>query len=86
MKYEPNSKAYKEESKRLVAELLAEHPDSSRYYLEQLVHCYLTDPESYEKIISDHLEENNVCKNIDEQSGPVSEGDAVQSGSVPTQG
>ena len=84
--YEPNSKEFKQEQKRLVDALLAENPDSSRYFLEMLVHCYLSDPDAYEKLIAEHLEEKNVVKNIDEQNRTIPEVDALQSGAVPTEG
>ena len=84
--YEPNSKEFKQEQKRLVDALLAENPDSNKYFLEMLVHCYLTDPDAYEKLIAEHLEEKNVVKNIDEQSGSIPEVDAIQGGAIPTEG
>ena len=84
--YEPNSKEFKQEQKRLVDALLAENPDSNKYFLEMLVHCYLSDPDAYEKLIAEHLEEKNVVKNIDEQSGSIPEVDAIQGGAIPTEG
>jgi len=84
--YEPNSKEFKQEQKRLVNALLAENPDSNKYFLEMLVHCYLSDPDAYEKLIAEHLEEKNVIKNIDEQSGSIPEVDAIQGGAIPTEG
>ena len=82
----PNSKEFKQEQKKLVDLLLAENPDSSRYFLEMLVYCYLTDPDAYEKLIAEHLEEKNIVKNIDEQSGSIPEVDALQGGTIPTEG
>ena len=84
--YEPNSKEFKQEQKRLVDALLAENPESNKYFLEMLVHCYLSDPDAYEKLIAEHLEEKNVVKNIDEQSGSIPEVDAIQGGAIPTEG
>ena len=82
----PNSKEFKQEQKRLVDALLAENPQSNKYFLEMLVHCYLTDPDAYEKLIAEHLEEKNIVKNIDEQSGSIAEVDAIQGGTIPTEG
>ena len=84
--YEPNSKEFKQEQKRLVDALLAENPDSNKYFLEMLVHCYLSDSDAYEKLIAEHLEEKNVIKNIDEQSGSIPEVDAIQGGTISTEG
>jgi len=84
--YEPNSKEFKQEQKRLVDALLAENPDSNKYFLEMLVHCYLSDPDAYEKLIAEHLEEKNVIKNIDEQSGSIPEVNAIQGGAISTEG
>ena len=84
--HKPNSKEFKQEQKRLVDALLAENPDSSRYFLEMLVHCYLTDPDAYEKLIAEHLEEKNIVKNIDEQGGTIPEVDAIQGGAISTEG
>ena len=87
IQHTPNSKEFKQEQKRLVDALLAENPQSNKYFLEMLVHCYLTDPEAYEKLIAEHLEEKNVLKNIDEQqSGTIPEVDAIQGGAIPTEG
>ena len=80
------SKEFKQEQKRLVDALLAENPESNKYFLEMLVHCYLTDPDAYEKLIAEHLEEKNIVKNIDEQSGSIPEVDAIQGGAIPTEG
>ena len=84
--YDPKSKEFKQEQKRLVDALLAENPESNKYFLEMLVHCYLTDPDAYEKLIAEHLEEKNIVKNIDEQSGSIPEVDALQGGAIPTEG
>jgi hypothetical protein len=84
--HDPKSKEFKQEQKRLVDALLAENPESNKYFLEMLVHCYLTDPDAYEKLIAEHLEEKNIVKNIDEQSGSIPEVDAIQGGAIPTEG
>ena len=84
--HDPKSKEFKQEQKRLVDALLAENPESNKYFLEMLVHCYLTDPDAYEKLIAEHLEEKNIVKNIDEQSGSIPEVDALQGGAIPTEG
>ena len=86
IQHSPNSKEFKQEQKRLVDALLAENPESSKYFLEMLVHCYLTDPDAYEKLIAEHLEEKNIVNNIDEQSGSIAEVDAIQGGAIPTEG
>jgi hypothetical protein len=86
VQHKPNSKEFKQEQKRLVDALLAENPDSNKYFLEMLVHCYLTDPEAYEKLIAEHLEEKNVVKNIDDQNRTIPEVDAIQGGAIPTEG
>ena len=82
----PNSKEFKQEQKRLVDALLAENPQSNKYFLEMLVHCYLTDPEAYEKLIAEHLEEKNIVKNIDDKNRGIPEVDAIQGGAIPTEG
>ena len=84
--HDPKSKEFKQEQKRLVDALLAENHESNKYFLEMLVHCYLTDPDAYEKLISEHLEEKNIVKNIDEQSGSIPEVDAIQGGAISTEG
>ena len=86
IQHTPNSKEFKQEQKRLVDALLAENPQSNKYFLEMLVHCYLTDPEAYEKLIAEHLEEKNIVKNIDDKNRGIPEVDAIQGGAIPTEG
>ncbi|MBM3931095.1 MAG: hypothetical protein FJ336_07470 [Sphingomonadales bacterium] len=84
--HDPNSKEFKKEQKNLVDLLLAENPESSRYFLEILVYCYLTDPDAYEKLIAEHLEEKNIVKNIDDKNRGIPEVDAIQGGTISTEG
>ena len=84
--HDPKSKEFKQEQKRLVDALLAENPESNKYFLEMLVHCYLTDPDAYEKLIAEHLEEKNIVKNIDDKNRGIPEVDAIQGGAIPTEG
>ena len=86
LQHNPNSKEFKQEQKKLVDLLLAENPESSRYFLEMLVHCYLTNPDAYEKLIAEHLEEKNVVTNIDDKNRGIPEVDAIQGGAIPTEG
>ena len=87
IQHQINSKEFKQEQKRLVDALLAENPQSNKYFLEMLVHCYLTDPAAYEKLIAEHLEEKNILKTIDEQqSGTIPKVDAIQGGAVSAEG
>jgi len=84
--HDPKSKEFKKEQKKLVDLLLAENPESSRYFLELLVYCYLTDPVAYEKLIAEHLEEKNIVKNIDDKNRGIPEVNAIQGGTISSEG
>ena len=59
------STEFKKEHSRIVNILFERNPESCKYFLDAMVHCYLTTPDVFSEIMSNHLEEPDITKNVE---------------------